>query len=217
VPRTAPFEDHHPRYEEWFERHRPVYVSELLALRPFVPLEGRGLEIGVGTGRFAAPLGIQVGVDPSPAMLSRAAARGIQALMGTAESLPFQDDSFDHALVVTTICFVDSPSQMLSEARRVLKPGGCLVIGFVDRESVLGQDYLAHQAHSVFYREATFYSSDEVEHLLGASGFRITSWAQTLAHSLPETQEIDPAQPGRGHSAFVVVSAVNQKARATAE
>jgi len=77
VPRVAPFEAHSQRYEAWFETHEAAYLSELLALRPFVPWEGRGIEIGVGSGRFAAPLGVPMGVDPSPAMLVHAAARGI--------------------------------------------------------------------------------------------------------------------------------------------
>ena len=100
MARIEPFEAHTERYEAWFERHDAAYISELLALRPFVPLTGRGLEIGVGSGRFAAPLGVQVGIDPSRAMLDRARARGIEVLEGIAEDLPFADDSFDHALVV---------------------------------------------------------------------------------------------------------------------
>lgn len=207
MARTAPFEKHHRRYEDWFDLHWAAYMSELLALRPFVPLDGEGLEIGVGSGRFAAPLGIRVGIDPSPAMLSLAIGRGIDVREATAESLPFDDDGFDYALVVTTICFVDSPADMLREARRVLKPGGRLVIGFIDRESDLGQDYLEHQAESVFYREATFFSADEVEELLGEHGFAIESWAQTLARPLPEIDDIEPARPGRGTCAFVVVTA----------
>jgi ubiquinone/menaquinone biosynthesis C-methylase UbiE len=211
MPRSEPFEQHAGRYEAWFEQHGAAYVSELLALRPSVPMTGRGLEIGVGSGRFAAPLGVQVGVDPSPAMLEVARARGIEAVQGTAEALPFDDDSFDHALVVTTICFVDSPAQMLAQARRVLKPGGRLVIGFIDRDSALGQDYLAHQAESVFYREAKFHSADEVEQLLREAGFSISDWAQTLTQALAETREIEPVRPGRGDGAFVVVAARNDK------
>jgi hypothetical protein len=42
---TVPFDVHHERYEQWFERHSAAYLSELLALRPFVPWQGRGLEI----------------------------------------------------------------------------------------------------------------------------------------------------------------------------
>lgn len=207
MPRTAAFEAHHQRYETWFEKHEAAYISELLALRAFVPWEGRGIEIGVGSGRFAAPLGVQVGVDPSPSMLVYAAARGIEVAEGTAEDLPFAGGSFDHALVVTTICFVDSPARMLTEAHRVLKPGGRLVIGFIDRESALGQDYLAHQAENVFYRDATFYSADEVARLLLDAGFSISAWGQTLTRSLVETREIEPLRAGRGQCAFVIVAA----------
>lgn len=124
MAKIAPFEAHHERYEQWFEAHLAAYVSELLALRPFVPLEGHGLEIGVGTGRFAGPLGVPVGLDPSNAMLTRAAARGVETVKGTAEALPFPDESFACALIVTTICFVDSPDKMIAEAHRVLRPNG---------------------------------------------------------------------------------------------
>jgi SAM-dependent methyltransferase len=97
VPRVAPFEAHHRRYEAWFGEHEAAYISELLALRPFVPWEGRGLEIGAGSGRFAARLGMQLGLDPSRAMLAYAAARGIEVVEGTAEDLPFADGSFDRS------------------------------------------------------------------------------------------------------------------------
>lgn len=211
MPRITPFEEHHERYEAWFAKHAAAYVSELLALRPFIPWEGRGLEIGVGSGRFAAPLGVQVGVDPSPAMLAHAAARGIEAVHGSAEALPFADSRFDYALIVTTICFVDSASAMLAEARRVLRPGGHLVIGFIDRDSALGQTYLAHQSESVFYREATFFSAGEVGRLLLETGFTPDGWVQTLARPLAETREIEPLRPGYGQCAFVVVAAINAK------
>lgn len=98
---------------------------------------------------------------------------------------------------------------MLTEARGVLKPGGRLVIGFIDRESLLGQDYLAHQAENVFYREATFYSAEVVEQLLLKTGFSIGAWAQTLALPLPETGEIEALHAGYGRCAFVVVTATS--------
>ncbi|MEJ2100637.1 MAG: class I SAM-dependent methyltransferase [Desulfobacterales bacterium] len=207
-PEKSPFNTYHRRYEAWFRRHRAAYHSELLAVRALLPWVGLGLEIGVGTGRFAAPLGISVGLDPSRAMLAKAAERGVSSIQGIAEALPFKDAVFDYGLIVTTICFVDDPKEMLNEASRVLKSGAPLIIGFVDRLSALGQQYQAHRDESVFYREAQFYSALEVKRLLADGGFVNLVWGQTLAKTLNEMQEIEPLGNGVGHGAFVVVRAV---------
>ena len=207
MPRTAPFEAHHRRYDDWFVRHAAAYQSELLAVRALLPWRGLGLAIGVGTGRFAAPLSVQVGIDPARNVLDYAANRGILTVQAIAETLPFSDSSFDYALSVTTICFVDDATAMLTEAHRVLKPGGELVIAFIDRTSDLGQDYLAHQAGNVFYREATFYSANEVEQLLRDTGFTEPAWVQTLSTTLEETDEIESLRAGYGQGAFVAVKA----------
>ena len=207
MPRTTPFEIHHRRYDDWFVRHAAAYQSELLAVRALLPWDGLGLAIGVGTGRFAAPLGVQVVIDPARAVLNYAANRNISSVQGVAEALPFSNSSFDYALSVTTICFVDDATAMLTEAYRVLKPGGELVIGFIDRASDLGQHYLAHQAENMFYREATFFSADEVEQLLRDTGFSGSVWVQTLSKRLDETREIEPLGVGYGQGAFVAVKA----------
>lgn len=207
MAKTEPFDAHDEQYERWFEEHQAAYVSELLALRTLIPWEGHGLEIGVGTGRFAAPLGVPVGLDPSDAMLTRAAGRGIETVKGVAEALPFPDAFFDYALIVTTICFVDSPEKMIAEANRVLRPGGTLVIGFIDRNSQLGQSYLEHQSESVFYEDAVFYSAADVGRLLQAGGFAPRAWGQTLVRQLSGITEIDPVRSGTGSGAFVVVAA----------
>ncbi len=199
------FDANAARYDEWFERHPFVYLSELLALRAFVPCGGRGLEIGVGGGRFAAPLGIATGVDPAPAMLALAAARGVKAVRARAEALPFAAASFDHALAVTTLCFVDSPPHMLTEARRVLRPGGRLVIGFIDRASPLGREYVARSAASAFYRDALFFTAEEVAALLETAGLAVEAWAQTLTCGNPAA--IEPVRSGHGEGGFVVVTA----------
>jgi len=205
MPKTAPFEIHHRRYDDWFVRHAAAYQFELLAVRALLPWHGLGLAIGVGTGRFAAPLGVQVGIDPAYEMLDYAANRGISTVQAVAEALPFANSSFDYALSVTTICFVDDATAMLTEAYRVLKPGGELVIGFIDRTSDLGQHYLAHQAENVFYSEATFFSADKVGQLLRDTGFTEPVWVQTLSKTLDETRAIEPLLAGYGQGAFVVV------------
>jgi ubiquinone/menaquinone biosynthesis C-methylase UbiE len=71
--------------------------------------------------------------------------------------------------MVTTICFIDDIEQSFKEAWRVLKPNGIIIIGFVDSESKIGQTYLKRKHESVFYQDATFYSTKEVlEHLQNA-------------------------------------------------
>jgi ubiquinone/menaquinone biosynthesis C-methylase UbiE len=207
MPRTAPFETYHQRYDDWFVRHATVYYSELLAVRTQFPWQGLGLSIGVGTGRFAAPMGIQIGIDPAQEVLPYAAKRGIVTVQAIAEALPFPRHCFERSLCVTTICFVDDPRTMLREAFRVLKPGGVLVIGFIDRASGLGQHYLAHQAENVFYREASFFSAREVERLLNETGFTQLRWVQTLSQTLEDTRAIEPVTSGYGHGAFVVARA----------
>jgi SAM-dependent methyltransferase len=207
TPKIEPFVRHHRRYDEWFERHGPAYVSELLAVRALLPWEGRGLEIGVGTGRFAGPLGVKFGIDPAGETLGYALARRVSVARAVAEALPFAESVFDYALVVTTICFVDDARAMLLEIARVLRPGGTLVIGLIDRESALGKNYVAHREDNVFYRSATFYSAAEVEALLKETGFGRLVRVQTLSTPLSEIDEIEPISAGSGRAAFLVVRA----------
>lgn len=207
MARTGPFDEHSREYEEWFERNPFAYESELEAVRQQLPEKGEGLEIGVGTGLFAAPLGVRHGVEPSETMRVLARQRGIEAVPGVAEDLPYEDGSFDYALMVTTICFVDDPAASMGEAMRVLRPGGVLVIGFVDRESPIGRMYQKHKEDSLFYRPATFYSVPELENLLLDAGFEDISCTQTIFTPLDEIREVQPALPGWGEGSFVVIRA----------
>lgn len=201
------FSKDHGRYDAWFDRHQMDYYSELLAARAFLPYCGLCIEIGAGTGRFGAPLGVGVGLDPSEPMLRYAQKRGMLCVQGVAEALPFKDSLFDSALIVTTICFVDDSKILFSEAYRILKPGACVVVGFIDRNSPLGKHYQSIRAENVFYRDATFYSPEDVEELLVDAGFRRQAWGQTLFQSLEGMSEIEPLRENRGEGAFVVVKA----------
>jgi SAM-dependent methyltransferase len=207
MARTEPFERHHARYDEWFERHEAAYRSELEAVRWLLPAGGRGLEIGVGSGRFAAPLGVAVGVDPARSLLPYAARRGIRVAGAVAEHLPFRDAVFDYAVIVTTICFVDDAARMLAEARRVLRPGGRVCVGLVAREGPLGRHYVRNRGRSPFYRDAVFYSSAEVDALLRDAGFIDPVWVQTLFAPVDTVTSVDPVREGRGAGGFVVVRA----------
>ena len=198
-----PFEHHVDEYEAWFERNRDKYALEVRAVRPSVPPGVEGLEVGVGTGRFAAPLGVGTGVEPSRPMAERARRLGIRVVEAVAESLPFPDRAFDVVLMVTTVCFVDDLDRSLREARRVSREGGRLVVGFVDRESALGKTYLAKRAQSRFYGAARFYSTLELLEALARAGFHDFGIRQTL---LPADATVD-IEPGYGRGGFVVIQA----------
>ena len=207
MPRVKPFDENSGRYDRWFENNRWAYESELEAVRSLLPESGRGVEIGVGTGRFAVPLGIRTGIEPSDAMREVARARGIDAVYGVAELLPWKDCSFHFALMVTTICFVDSIEESFAEAFRILRPGGSLIVGFVDRESPLGEVYLREKKDNVFYRLATFYSTEEVVSHLTSLGFTGLAFAQTVFHPPASLKEVEPVMEGHGDGSFVVVRA----------
>lgn len=202
-----PFELHHAEYENWFERHSLAYQSELAAVRRLVPMHGRGIEIGVGTGRFASPLGIDIGIDPSPKMREMARSRGLEVLGAVAEALPFKNASFAFALMVTTICFLRDAKTALREAYRVLNPSGSLIIGFIDKDGPLGISYRGRKSESAFYSLATFYSVSEMVARLEEAGFKHFSFVQTLFHSLTELTDTEAVRAGYGQGAFVVVRA----------
>ncbi|MGC9450611.1 MAG: class I SAM-dependent methyltransferase [Oceanipulchritudo sp.] len=203
--RIKVFEEHSMEYERWFEKNRMAYLSEVAAVRALLGQRGRGLEVGIGSGRFALPLGIREGVEPSAAMRELAVKRGLRAVAGTAEELPFADAQFDQVLMVTTICFLENVEAGLREALRVLRDGGEIIIGFVDRRSPIGKVYEAEKESSMFYRHARFFSLDEVVSRLKAAGFSQFEFTQTLFHPLAGIRKMEPVKRGHGEGSFVVV------------
>jgi SAM-dependent methyltransferase len=204
MAKTEPFDTHIDDYDRWFDDHPLIYEAELKAVDALLPaIREHGLEIGVGSGKFASRLGVPVGVDPSIPIAERAAKLGIDVHAGVAEALPFPDGSFRYALMVVTICFVDDPLKAFEEAFRVLLPGGCIVVGFVDRESQIGCEYESRKQTSVFYRDARFHTTDEVLALLPRAAFRDPVCKQTLIKGERE----DVIREGHGEGSFVVVRA----------
>lgn len=213
MAKIKPFEKHTSEYDAWFENNRFVYESEVLAIKEQLPDKGQGIEVGVGSGRFAALLGIKLGVEPSGKMRELARSRGIVAIDGVAEKLPFDDCRFSFVLMITTICFLDSVEASFKEAYRVLKAGGHLIIGFIDKDSPVGKLYEQHKNESVFYKVATFYSVDEAISYLKEAGFKNLKFIQTIFHSLQEISKIEPFKEGYGDGSFVVVKALKPKSR----
>ncbi|MFW6387322.1 MAG: class I SAM-dependent methyltransferase [Thermodesulfobacteriota bacterium] len=209
MPGIDAFEKYPEEYDQWFDTHPELYAAELKVLRRLLPSssEARGLEVGVGSGKFAVPLGIGNGVDPSEKMAAKARLQGVDVLSGVAENLPFADAGFDFVLMVTTICFVDDIKQSLAEARRVLKSNGFIVVGFVDKDSALGREYSAKKHRSRFYRDATFLSAPEVLNYLETSGFSVAEVLQAIVPG----ESPDLILDGFGTGSFVAIRATKNK------
>ena len=126
-----------PRYDKqigWCERkflgtsHRPWACAQA---------EGKVLEVAVGTGLNIPhyPQGVELtGVDISPEMLAiarqRAAENGreVDLRQGDAHNLPFEDASFDTVLCTFSLCNIPDEGRAVAEMKRVLRPGGKLLL-----------------------------------------------------------------------------------------
>lgn len=213
MPKTEAFDKDPLGYDAWYDKNRGAFDSEVGAIRRLMPQKGPFLEVGVGTGRFASALGIDLGVDPSPGMRELARRRGIDAVDGVAESLPFMVNWFNCVLMVTAICFLDDIAAAFREARRVIKPGGFIVIGFIDKTSTLGKEYASRAGKVGFFRDASFYSADEVAGYLTGAGFTEITFAQTLFSDPAKLTVADPVKDGHGEGSFVVVRAKKKEAK----
>lgn len=130
----------------WY-RHRvfPAAYDFLMGLghlderreQALAPVQGRTLEIGIGTGRnldfYPKEVDGLIGLDANPGMLRQLERKrsrfaiSLELLSGSAENLPFADDSFDTVVSTHVLCSVGNRPKALSEILRVLRPDGRLV------------------------------------------------------------------------------------------
>ena len=200
------FDQYTLEYDNWFEKHKIVYQSELLAIKQVVPKNKIGIEIGVGTGRFAEPLNIKCGVEPSEGMAQIAKQSGVKIINAVAENLPIENQSYDFATMVTTVCFLTDIPKAFAEVHRILKPNGEFIIGLIDRNSELGKKYEQQKNTNKFYKDAHFHSTAEITELLSNSGFGRFSFWQTLTESDETT--IEQPKSGFGKGSFVVIKSI---------
>lgn len=133
--------DYSHQAERYDERRSasPSVMGPLLAA-----LEGmsgrRMADIGGGTGNYSLALKQEgwapVVIDRSPEMLAKAAAKGLETVQADAQRLPFDEGSFDAAMMISMLHHVEDRPAALAEARRILRPGGRLVLmGFTREDS----------------------------------------------------------------------------------
>ena len=199
------FDKYAEEYDRWFDENEIIYKSEIEALKRHIP-GGKGLEIGVGTGRFAKPFNIKIGVDISKEMAKIAERRGIKVIIAKGENLPFKDEEFDFVLINTVLEFAENPKKMLEEAKRVLKIGGKIVIGIIDKDSFLGKIYEEKKQKSKFYKDANFLSAKEVIEMLKELGFKNIKTTQTIFKEIDKVDKVE-VKDGYGEGGFVAISA----------
>jgi ubiquinone/menaquinone biosynthesis C-methylase UbiE len=181
-------------YDSWYQNPKNQFVADLqdqLLLRLLEPARGQQvLDIGCGTGRHLlmfSKMGLDTtGVDASPHMLEIAEKRlGHRAELhrAIAEDLPFEDNSFNLATLVTTLEFVDDIQKTLEEACRVAKDR--ILLGVLNRYAIKGIERRLRGLFSdSIYDEAKFFSvwelTKRVRQIMGKTPIR---WA--TVHHLP--------------------------------
>jgi ubiquinone/menaquinone biosynthesis C-methylase UbiE len=205
------FNSHANEYDAWYdsEAGKAIFTMEVECLKPLLHRYSRpSLEVGVGSGRFAQALEIEYGVEPAPALVHMAKARGVKVSEASGEELPFPDNMFGFILLAFTLCFLDNPQKVLQEARRVLQPEGGLVLGLILRESPWAKFYSikGREGHPI-YSKARFFSKDEIESLLRIYGFEVLDGHSTLFQ--PPGQSTDhlesPVYGYRQSAGFVAI------------
>jgi len=122
---------HQVEDDHWWYRGRRRVLDRVIGSLDLPP-GAQILDAGCGSGRNMlelARLGEVTGIELSPASVAVARARDVgEVIEGSVEELPFEDDSFDFAVCLDVIEHLDRDRQTLRELRRVIRPGGRLLI-----------------------------------------------------------------------------------------
>ncbi len=193
-------------YDKWYEDNESVYKAELNAVKALIP-SGKGLEIGVGTGRFSQPFHVEFGIDPSLNMLRLSKKRNIQVVQAKGEELPFKKETFHFILIMVTLCFVEDVFKVLSESMRTLKKNGKVITGLINKNSRLGKDYEKSRQRSQFYKHAHFFSPEIILKLFKETGFKFIGSRQTLFRFPGKINDGETLKKGYNKGGFVVLKA----------
>ena len=174
---TVSFDEIASSYDCWYTTSLGRFADEAETALAFVLFAVRPgeliLDAACGTGNFSLKLarkGAQVvGVDLAPGMLAvaqeKAVREGLPVSLVQADlcCLPYPANHFDGVICMAAFEFIPEPQTAFNELIRVLKPGGSLLIGTINRESVWGALYKEQaQKGDSIYRRARFMSLKEL-------------------------------------------------------
>jgi len=207
------YQERADEYDSWYDDSL-LFATELAALQQVAPeLPEPKIEIGAGPGRFAEQLGIRIGIDPAPAALQHGQKRGLMGIAGIGEQLPIRSQSVGTIFLLFTLCFLEDPSRVFKECRRVLKKNGCVVIGLVPAHSPWGRRLeTKKQQGNPYYRYASFQTIVSTLALLAAADFFLLDSYSTLLQPPGGTINLEAPQPGINEQAgFCVLLADKRK------
>lgn len=216
------FDEFADKYDGWFLQNRNVLESQVRLIARALKVPGSVLSVGVGTGLFESLLKkdhqIEIidGLEPSETMAAVARERGMDIRVGTAEDLPYPNESFDTVLFNGSPRSITDLGKAFEEAFRVLNAGGHVVVADIPAESGYGllcqlaatkttwedPDLLgvapAHPYPIELAAAASWRTTADKVDLLRENGFGDFEYAQTLTRH-PKFSDYEPEEPVEGH------------------
>ncbi len=171
------FDKFYEDYDEWYSTKIGNFVDELETGVLFELLKPKKdmkvLDLGCGTGNMSFKLlekGCQVtGIDISKKMLEQARAKNTENKISFLEmngtNMDFEDNHFDAAVSMTAFEFIRNPREVYEELKRVVKPGGTIVLGTIQKGGSWEKMYSSHICKGTAYELADFKTKEDLVYL----------------------------------------------------
>ena len=157
------------------KRYNEVSNSYLVSVRKTILsnwVEGKCLEVGAGTGEISKYLSQKhsvIATDIAPGMTEEIKKHGIEAYVCDAEKLPFKDSAFNSVIAAEVIFYLDNPDNFLSEAYRVLKPEGRLLISCASNFPVKFYDRVRSWLREIGFKKSMYFNEDTLREFMTSS------------------------------------------------
>ncbi|MCL2580150.1 MAG: class I SAM-dependent methyltransferase [Oscillospiraceae bacterium] len=213
------FDRFYKDYDSWYDTPPGAFVDRvetgalisLLNPKPGMKI----LDAGCGTGNHSLKLAqggcLVTGIDLSRQMLDRAVEKcaklglSVDFRLADGQSTGLCDHCFDAAISMAAFEFIPDPAGVYAEMRRVVRPGGVIVIGTIQRGSDWANLYTSPVCKGTAYEHANFLTLDDLT-ALDAANFDGFQECLFLPPGLPDehyTQEQERSRRAKGRGGFV--------------